>query len=342
MTGYIYKIENLINHKSYIGQTIDYKRRKQTHIRELRKNEHYNKHLQDAWNKYGEENFDFISWKFENITQKELNNLEKEYIQKYDSLKSGYNLIPGGTPPLHKKVDDNIMLICLCIINEYDGVVKTLCAIHGYASSTLSALKRKIRYPDIWEKYNKLSDKERKNYADKYYKEWNVKEEKLKRQSNKPGSIKAHSLTKEDIYLAYAAQELGYGYSAVANYLGNNPATVKDWFNGRARKKDKQNYLFLSKEEHNKYIETAKNINFKLYDNLKLINKKEEDIIDFLCYDLYYEQKDSSIQKLFNWSEGTCYGIRKEKAYITIKEKFKNLSKEEKEKRANKIFSSIK
>lgn len=343
MTGYIYQIENLINHKSYIGQTVDFNRRKQTHIRELKNKTHYNKHLQAAWDKYGEQEFHFRFWQFDDITPEELNKLECEYIEKYDSLNNGYNLAPGGgKPPLHKKVEDDKMLICLCIINKYEGVGKTLCSILGYASSTLSALKRKTRYPDVWEKYELLTEEERNFYADKYYFEWNVKEEAIKRQAQKPGSIQAYSLTKEDYYLAFAAQELGYGYAAVANYLGNKPATVKDWFNGRSRVRDKQNYLALPVEEREKYLNKAKAVEFELYDNLKLINKNEEDVISFLCYDSFYDKKDSKIQKLFGWSEGTCYGIRKQNAYTTIKAKFNKMTEEEKKEKADKLFSSIK
>ena len=46
--------------KKYIGKTmVGFKVRKYRHIRELRLNTHVNNHLQNAWNKYGEENFDF-------------------------------------------------------------------------------------------------------------------------------------------------------------------------------------------------------------------------------------------------------------------------------------------
>ena len=45
MKGYIYQIENLVTHESYIGQTIDIKRRKRTHFSELRNNTHENPKL---------------------------------------------------------------------------------------------------------------------------------------------------------------------------------------------------------------------------------------------------------------------------------------------------------
>ena len=55
----IYTITNTKNRKAYVGSSCDYKKRKEGHINSLRNNKHSNKHLQRAWNKYGEENFVF-------------------------------------------------------------------------------------------------------------------------------------------------------------------------------------------------------------------------------------------------------------------------------------------
>jgi group I intron endonuclease len=59
----VYKIINLINNKIYIGSSTNekggFKDRINTHIRLLNRNTHPNKHLQSAWNKYGEDNFEF-------------------------------------------------------------------------------------------------------------------------------------------------------------------------------------------------------------------------------------------------------------------------------------------
>ncbi len=58
LTG-IYQIRNKINDKRYIGSAVDVYARWQVHKSRLRRNIHSNHHLQNAWNKYGEENFDF-------------------------------------------------------------------------------------------------------------------------------------------------------------------------------------------------------------------------------------------------------------------------------------------
>ncbi len=55
----IYKIINLINNKFYIGSSKNLRVRLWKHRALLRHNKHYNPHLQNSWNKYGEDNFDY-------------------------------------------------------------------------------------------------------------------------------------------------------------------------------------------------------------------------------------------------------------------------------------------
>lgn len=59
MKSGIYIITNIVNNKKYIGSSLNYKQRLRQHKYSLRKNSHYNKHLQSSFNKYGEENFTF-------------------------------------------------------------------------------------------------------------------------------------------------------------------------------------------------------------------------------------------------------------------------------------------
>lgn len=55
----IYKIINKINGKIYIGSTNDIRKRWNNHRCNLRNNRHENSYLQQAWNKYGEDAFEF-------------------------------------------------------------------------------------------------------------------------------------------------------------------------------------------------------------------------------------------------------------------------------------------
>lgn len=56
----VYKIVNLINNKFYVGSAVNLYDRYYSHKASLKKGRHKNSHLQNAFNKYGEENFKFI------------------------------------------------------------------------------------------------------------------------------------------------------------------------------------------------------------------------------------------------------------------------------------------
>jgi group I intron endonuclease len=60
MKGGIYKIINIVNSHFYVGSAVNIRRRKARHFYELRSGRHSNKHLQAAWNKYGEQAFTFV------------------------------------------------------------------------------------------------------------------------------------------------------------------------------------------------------------------------------------------------------------------------------------------
>lgn len=89
----IYCILNKLNQKRYIGQTYSIKNRFYRHKKELRKNAHHNNHLQSAWNKYGEENFEFSVIEYCEVDL--LNEREAYWINFYDSFKDGYNQTTG-------------------------------------------------------------------------------------------------------------------------------------------------------------------------------------------------------------------------------------------------------
>ena len=99
--GYIYCIRNKINDKKYIGQTAlkrGYKYRWYSHKEQLINNKHYNKNLQEDFNKYGMDNFEFIildEFTFTNkeLLKKVLLDMEKFYINLWDTENEtkGYN-----------------------------------------------------------------------------------------------------------------------------------------------------------------------------------------------------------------------------------------------------------
>ena len=87
----IYAIENLVNHRKYVGRTSNLKNRIKLHKNNLLGNRHPNKLLQDDFNKYGIDNFEFyVLQEGENLGR---STAEKDWILKlktYDN-RYGYN-----------------------------------------------------------------------------------------------------------------------------------------------------------------------------------------------------------------------------------------------------------
>jgi predicted GIY-YIG superfamily endonuclease len=89
----IYKITNIVDNKFYIGSASFYDKRIGTHINKLRNKTHFNKYLQNAWNKYGENSFEFSI--IEQVNNKEnLIKREQYYLDLYKSYikEIGYNI----------------------------------------------------------------------------------------------------------------------------------------------------------------------------------------------------------------------------------------------------------
>lgn len=144
MGKYIYKIENLINHKIYIGQTNDYKRRFLEH-----KNKGYKKEtkvLYYAFDKYGIENFDFSIIEFvENYNER-----EKYWIKYYDSFENGYNMTEGGDEPPtfhgenHPLSTHNIADIekIIFLLKNTKTSIKDISKITNYNTSSINRINK--------------------------------------------------------------------------------------------------------------------------------------------------------------------------------------------------------
>lgn len=96
MASGIYCIINLIDNKKYIGKSKSINSRKSYHFSLLKNDKHINKHLQNAWNKYGENNFCFYI--LEECILENLNEREKYWISKLktNNVNFGYNVSEGG------------------------------------------------------------------------------------------------------------------------------------------------------------------------------------------------------------------------------------------------------
>lgn len=85
----VYIINNKLNGHNYVGSSVNIKKRFSRHKTELRQNKHPNRYLQRAWNKYEEENFEFIHT--EHIAYPD--QIRKREIKNITIFGGDYNLI---------------------------------------------------------------------------------------------------------------------------------------------------------------------------------------------------------------------------------------------------------
>lgn len=91
----IYVICNVKTDTFYVGKSVNIEKRFKNHLKNLRQNKHYNKHLQNSYNKYGEEFFEFDV--VEECNENQLNEKEKYWIAYYKNNNFNlYNITDGG------------------------------------------------------------------------------------------------------------------------------------------------------------------------------------------------------------------------------------------------------
>lgn len=125
MTMGIYKIENLVNHKIYIGQSVHIEHRIQEHVSEaFHKNKTrlaYNSIIHKAMRKYGWDNFEWAI--LEECDYEYLDEKEKYWIKQLNSLAPyGYNIMIGGQQ--NRKNYNNSEKICPKCGKEKDKQAK--------------------------------------------------------------------------------------------------------------------------------------------------------------------------------------------------------------------------
>jgi len=100
----IYMIKNINDGKLYVGSAKRLVERISNHKYHLKRNKHHSIHLQNAWNKYGENVFIFgVICVVDDLTQLKI--IEQSYIDKYRAYdaKYGYNICPMANNNLGSK-----------------------------------------------------------------------------------------------------------------------------------------------------------------------------------------------------------------------------------------------
>lgn len=104
-TAGIYRFINFVNGKMYVGSAVNIKLRIKNHLLELRLSRHYNKYLQSAWSKYGEDNFVLEILEHCPKNKKILIEREQYWLDRFNcsDRTKGYNQRPIVNSPLGTK-----------------------------------------------------------------------------------------------------------------------------------------------------------------------------------------------------------------------------------------------
>lgn len=157
LTG-VYMFKNILNDKVYIGSTtMTFKRRMEHHVWSLRSGIHKNSHFQNAWNKYGEDLFEFSIIEIcekDKCLEREQYYLDtllfaNDFISgdktKFLTLSYNINPLASGTPNMSP---ETIEKRTKSIIGFYEECVPYF----------LKFKKNEISYDDIPEKFKKSID----------------------------------------------------------------------------------------------------------------------------------------------------------------------------------------
>lgn len=129
----IYKIENTINHKCYVGQSLDIQRRFNDHKRLYNnpKDKGYQYPLYRAMRKYGVKNFIFTV--IEECSEEDLNQREIYYIEKFHAFTKGYNQTLGGDHALQTPSDKILKAFDLLLHTKltHKEIAKQCCVSHS-------------------------------------------------------------------------------------------------------------------------------------------------------------------------------------------------------------------
>lgn len=98
ITPCIYIIINTKNKKFYIGQTVNFRQRRNLHVSQLNRNIHDNQHLQNAWNKHGSKYFVFKVLEYCDIDY--LDEREQYYIDMHINKGMCYNISKSVISPM--------------------------------------------------------------------------------------------------------------------------------------------------------------------------------------------------------------------------------------------------
>lgn len=260
MIYYIYKIENLVNGKKYIGLTNNIQRRRARHFTDLKCGRHDNSFLQKEYNIYGKENFSFNIEFSGEATSEEISQKEVEYIKKYDSYRNGYNQNEGGNfgpsnGGSHLTQSDIFNILAALEFMSRPGQI--LSNMFGVSKTTISRIKHGENHGQYKVKYDNLPLNERQEIYNNFCESTNFYEDKV----NTTILLTKRKLTKEQVFCIYVNnEEKILPKTRLAKACGlNSTYSITDILNGGSYKDYALEYKNITEEERKKIVSILRN-----------------------------------------------------------------------------------
>lgn len=262
---YIYKIENIINNKKYIGLTNNPARRKRRHFYDLEKGIHDNPHLQKAYNKYGKDNFIFEVLAEFDCSLEEIKEHEKEFIKKYDTYLNGYNCNPGGDLSYNfGQLTKEEVFEIKSVLDKLNRQGQRLADIYNVSVKVISNIKTEKSYNLYIDEYKKLPQEEK----DRIFVLLNSKYNFIK-----PKQVSRRQYTREQVYIIYIYRDYKLPY------------LLKDICKDFNMNADNTAHAIKSGKIYKDYYEDYKKLNFNdkkkiLCDYIEIYNKEPFELLE--------------------------------------------------------------
>lgn len=251
----IYKIKNIINNKVYIGSTNNLTKRLREHKSSLKNGNHYNYHLQNAYELYKIENFEFSI--LEECNSEFLLERENYYINFYNSKDPnfGYNVMDAQNGFLGQTHSEEtkeklrkLKTGCIAVNRKFTEEEVILIRKEFYNGTRIGELSKRFnidrnRLTDIielksyknipvkiegYEDFIKQKQKDYKNGKRPHSTGWKHSKEfieKFRKAVSKPNKI-LRKLTEEDILDIRKKKSEGFTCKQLSKEYGVNQNTI--------------------------------------------------------------------------------------------------------------------
>lgn len=147
----IYRIFHLETGKSYIGSSVDVKKRIRRHKKDLKGGNHHNIYLLRSWQKYGEHSFGFKvidNGPFE--SDELLRAKEKKLIVDYGDLKGTFNCFYPDEFYMKRKFSHDQILDIINIFLNSDFTHSEIAFLKNASKNTIGKIIRRQIYQDVY------------------------------------------------------------------------------------------------------------------------------------------------------------------------------------------------